>query len=109
MKTYFYRATFDRGIVEHIVKSGGGLEQTMRVSVEAFGGKVVRCHLTAASTDPIGFLEFPEDIAARSWNAFYSAQDGVSESRIERLLDEADIGELADRVRKNSARAVAHR
>ena len=32
---------------------------------------------------PIGFLEFPEDIAAGSWNAFYKIQPGVSESSIE--------------------------
>jgi len=109
MKTYFYRGSFDRTVVEHIVETGAGLERVMRVSVEAFGGKVIRCHLSASSVDPIGFLEFAEDIAARSWNAFYSTQPGVTGSTIERLLDEADIADLGKRVQASRAKAVAHR
>ncbi len=109
MKPYLYRATFDRSLIEHIVKTGGRLDDTMRVSIEAFGGRLVRCHLIAASIDPIGFVEFPEDIAARSWNAFYATQPGVTHSTIERMLDEADVAELAHRVRGSSAAATAHR
>lgn len=109
MKPYFYRAVFDRSLVDHMIRAGGNLEQTMRASVEAFGGKVVRCHLGAASVDPIGFLEFPEDIAARAWNAFYKMQPGVSDSRIERLLDEEDLQALAKQVQAAAPRAKAHR
>ena len=109
MKTYLYRATFSSSVLDHIIRVGGGLEPAMRVSVEAFGGQVVRCHLRASSVDPIGFLMFPDDISARAWNAFYKMQPGVSASVIERMLDEGDLASLARIVTEAGASATSHR
>jgi hypothetical protein len=109
MTPYFYKARIGSTLLAHIVENAASFQSTMRKSVEAFGGKLIQCHLLAHSGEPIGFLEFPDDIAARSWNAFYASQDGVLSSKIKRLLDEGDLAEMRRRVERNKPAAVAHR
>jgi hypothetical protein len=110
MKPYFYRGSITSALRAHIASNAPQFQSTMRASVEAFGGNLIRCHLLAnTSSDPIGFLEFPNDISARSWNAFYASQEGVLSSTIKRLLDESDLAEMHRLIEQNSAAAVAHR
>lgn len=109
MKPYFYKATISNVLLQHIASNASYFGSTMASSVNAFGGKLIRCHVMASSGDPIGFLEFPDDLAARAWNAFYGSQEGVLTSRISRLLDETDLGEMHGRVSLNKAAAMAHR
>jgi hypothetical protein len=109
MKPYFYHGSITSASRAAIVTNAPQFLSTMRASVEAFGGNLIRCHLLAStSTDPIGFLEFPNDIAARSWNAFYASQEGVLSSTIKRLLDEADLAEMHRLIEQNNAAAAAH-
>jgi|tagenome__1003787_1003787.scaffolds.fasta_scaffold17101914_1 hypothetical protein len=95
MKPYFYHGSINSALRARIASNEPQFQATMRAGVEAFGGNLIRCHLLASTSgDPIGFLEFPEDIAARSWNAFYASQEGVLSSTIKRLLDETDLAEM---------------
>lgn len=109
MKPYFYRGRYSPALLTHVLANATAFDKTMRASVEAFGGKLVRCHLSAAGSDPIGFLDFPSDIAARSWNAFYASQKGVLESHIQRLLDDADLADMAKLIASSKKAATGHR
>ncbi len=109
MKPYFYKGRFSSELVEHVIHNAKDFQNTMRISVEAFGGRLVRCHVMASGIDPIGFVDFPSDIQARAWNAFYLSQNGVLSSTIERLLDESDLEELGVLVNKNKSNASVHR
>jgi len=109
MKPYFYEGKFSSELFEHITDNAKDFQNTMRLSVEAFGGKLIRCYIKASSIDPIGFLEFPSDIQARSWNAFYVSQKGVLSSKITRLLDESDLEKVGLLVNENSSKASVHR
>lgn len=109
MKTYFYEGQFSPELRSHVLANAPRFQEIMRRSVEAFGGKLVRCHLTAAGSDPIGFLEFDRDISARAWNAYYAKQDGVLSSNIARLLDDDDLVTMAERFDRCGKEAEAHR
>jgi hypothetical protein len=109
MKPYFYRGTISPALFAHIAANAGKFDAAMRVSVEAFGGKLLRCHLSAESSDPIGFLMFPDDCSARAWSAFYASQDGVLSSKINRLLDEQDLGKMHRLIKDNKSAATGHR
>ena len=109
MKTYFYEGVFSPHLVRHVLQHPAKFDATMRSSIEAFGGRLLRCHLRAISNDPIGFVQFDEDVKAFAWNTFYAEQEGVSSSRIERVLDEADLATVAGNVDKCATAALAHR
>jgi hypothetical protein len=70
MIPYFYQARFTAGLIMHVIENASSFEDAMRASVEVFGGKVIKCALIASSSEPAGFLEFPDDVSARAWNVF---------------------------------------
>jgi uncharacterized protein with GYD domain len=109
MSVYFYRGEYSDELKEHVLKNAAQFEKIMRASIEVFGGKLDKCYLTAAGSDPIGFVEFADDIDARAWNTYYGSQKGVRNSRIRRLLDMDDIAAIAKRIGKNRSKAEAHR
>lgn len=109
MKPYFYQGHFTPPWRSHALSNAAKFQSTMRVSIEAFGGKLVRCHMLAGSVDPIGFIDFPDDLSARAWNAFYASQQGVESSTIARLLDDDDLVAVGSMVKKTAAKAAAHR
>lgn len=109
VKPYFYSGRYSPTLLLHVLQNSDEFASAMQTSVEAFGGRVVRCLLTAQSTDPVGFLEFPSDIEARSWNRFYAGQDGVVESRIQRLLDSGDLTQMKECISRNDVAASGHR
>jgi uncharacterized protein with GYD domain len=94
MKTYFYQATISAALRGKIIQEGERFQEAMRVSVEAFGGRVIRCELSAAGIDPIGFLEFPDEVAASAWSTSYASREGVLTSQVLRLLDQDDLDKL---------------
>ena len=109
MATFVYQGRFSPALLKHVIENAGNLDSAMSASIEAFGGKLVRCVFRANSGDPIGFVEFPSEIAARSWNIFYSRQDGVVESRIFKMLDVEDLREMNCQISNCQSAAMAHR
>jgi hypothetical protein len=107
MKSYFYQATISVALRAEIIQHAGRFQDTMRASVEAFGGRVIRCQLSAAGIDPIGFLEFPEEVAASAWTASYASREGVLTSSIQRLLDEEDLQRLNNLIKTTGATITA--
>ncbi len=81
----------------------------MRGSIEAFGGQLDKCFLSAAGGDPIGFVEFKNDLDARGWNLFYGSQNGVTSSNLESLIDYQELKKISKRVRQCSEKATQHR
>ncbi len=97
MKPYFYRARCTAVFIDYLLRNPAKFQVDMRASVEAFGGVVLNCKIVANSGgDPIGFLMFPSDIAARSWNTNYLRRKGIQESNIFRLLDDDDLQEMKE-------------
>ena len=109
MKPFFYQGAYSPALLKHVLANAAAFDKTMRLSIEAFGGRLIRCHLSAAGSDPIGFVEFPTDIAARSWNAFYAGQEGVLDSKISRLLDDNDLKQMKKLIQANEKAATGHR
>ncbi len=109
MKPYLYHGRLSPALRRHVLEHAREFQKTMRLSVEAFGGRLVRCHLSAAGSDPIGFLDFPDDLSARAWNTFYGGQDGVRASRIQRLLDDDDLGRMRSMLGDCAKAATGHR
>lgn len=109
MKKFFYQAKFSSQLLGHVLVNAIDFDNRMRTSVEAFGGKLTNCFLLAESTEPIGFVEFEEDVQARAWAAFYGTQDGVISSTIRRLLSTSDLTEMHRLIEKSEAAAKAHR
>jgi hypothetical protein len=109
MKPYFYTAEITAELLRHILLNGAGFQAVMQASVAAFGGRLVRCHLTAAGGEPIGFLEFPSDIEARAWNAYYLCQEGVRRSSIKKMLDEDDLSEINSLLMLHAPKGIIHR
>lgn len=98
MKAYFYKATISPEHRSHILSLGPRFQEIMAAGIEGFGGRLVRCALFAESGDPAGFLEFPDDVSARAWNAFNATQDGVLMSQINRMLDDNDLRRMATKI-----------
>lgn len=109
MKPYFYQGSFSPELRAHVLSNAREFQTTMRASVEAFGGKLVRCHMLQGSIDPIGFLDFPDALSASAWNAFYAGQKGVESSEIMPLLADDDLVSVGSLVDKNAKAATAHR
>ena len=107
MKSYFYQATISAVLRAEIIQDVGHFQNAMRASVEAFGGRVIRCQLSAAGADPIGFLEFPDEVAASAWTTSYVSREGVLTSSIQRLLDEKDLQRLNNLVNATGAGTTA--
>lgn len=49
-------------------------------------------------------MDFPDDVSARAWNAFYTSQHGVESSSIARLLDDEDLVRVSEAVASSAAR-----
>lgn len=109
MIPYFYQARIESDLVMHIVANASNFDLAMRTSVEAFGGKVLMCALIASSSEPAGFLEFPDDTSARAWNIFYLSQDGVTSSTIQRLHTTESLQIVSEQLNACSTSARAHR
>ncbi|MDR4467863.1 MAG: hypothetical protein MRJ68_06115 [Nitrospira sp.] len=109
MPMYFYRGTFAPELKTHILENARNFEAIMRGSIEAFGGKLDVCFLSATSAEPIGFVEFKNDLDARSWNLFYGSQHGVTTSDLESLIDYGELQKIAKRVNQCSEKATQHR
>ena len=109
MKPYFYRGKFTPALISTVCNDPDAFNRTMRASVQAFGGALLNCRLEAFGADPIGFLEFPTDIAARSWNTFYASRKGVLESKISRLLDDEDLKDMKKLVQASKRAPTARR
>ncbi len=109
MPFYLYQAKLSSKAREHILHNSTKFDEVMKQSVAAFGGELVKCFLTAAGGDPIGFLIFEDDIRARAWSLYYGTQDGVQSSNIQRLLETDELNEIHGIVHKSRDRAEAHR
>jgi hypothetical protein len=76
MKTYFYRGRYASSIWQKLISDPKDIGEILRVSIESFGGKVIGCFVLN-STEPIGFVDFPDDLSANAWCLNLSSQDGV--------------------------------
>jgi hypothetical protein len=97
--SFFYRGKCTDALIKYILRDPLAFSRDMKKSVEAFGGEVLNCQIDATSIDPIGFLRFPTDVAARAWNIHYGSRKDVAESHIYRLLSDADLLEIKKRIK----------
>lgn len=109
MPMYFYRGTFSPELKTHILENAGRFEEIMKGSIQAFGGALDKCFLSSTGGDPIGFVEFKNDLDARSWNMFYASQKGVVDSELVSLIDYDELREISKRVHQCSETATQHR
>lgn len=109
MPFYLYRAKLSSKALNHVLHNSAHFDEVMKQSVAAFGGELVKCFLTAAGGDPIGFLIFENDTRARAWSLYYGSQKGVQSSKIQRLLETEELSEVHKIIHESRDRAEAHR
>lgn len=109
MIPYFYQARLSSELITHIVDNASSFEKAMRTSVEAFGGQVIKCALIASSSEPAGFLEFPDETSARAWSVFYLSQEGVISSSLHRLHTDESLQMVCQKLKVCSDAARSHR
>lgn len=109
MILYHYKGEVSSDLLMHIVENAPRFEEVMRSSVEAFGGKVIKCGVLASSGEPIGFLEFPDETSARAWKTYYYAQEGVQKCTLQRLHDINNLAAIKGKIASCSEAASVHR
>ena len=90
MKTYFYRGRYTSSAWRNLVVEPKDIGELLRVSIESFGGRVIGCYVLMG-TEPIGFVEFPDDISANAWCLNLSSQDGVDSAAIAPVVSTFDL------------------
>ena len=109
MIPYFYRSRIDSDLLMHILVYAKDFDASMRSSGEAFCGMLVKCAILASSSEPIAFVEFPDDESAMAWKTFYYAQTGVQHCTLERQHTEKSLGDLKLKSDTSSEEAQKHR
>ncbi|MBD2028130.1 hypothetical protein [Leptolyngbya sp. FACHB-711] len=90
MKTYFYRGRYTPSAWRNLIAEPKDIGELLRVSIESFGGHVIGCFILR-STEPIGFIEFPDDISANAWCLSLASQDGIDFVEIEPAIKTSDL------------------
>ncbi len=90
MKTYIYRGTYTASAWKALIAKPADIGAIMRASIERFSGRVIACFVVFGS-DPIGFIEFPDDTAANAWAVSLAAQDGVGSVELNPVVSTKDL------------------
>jgi uncharacterized protein with GYD domain len=86
MQVYLYEGGYTSEAWAKLIGDAKDLAESLRPSIEELGGKVIACYLKLGAGDAIGFVEFPDNIAAESWLMFMSSQNGVKHVKLDPLL-----------------------
>jgi uncharacterized protein with GYD domain len=86
MQTYLYQGSYTSAFWAKQLTAPKDLAEFLRPSIEGLGGRVVACFLKLSSHEPIGFVEFPDNIAAESWAMYMSSQNDVTRVELTALL-----------------------
>lgn len=86
MAYFLYEGAYSQEGWASLLAEPKDLAEALRPSIEGFGGKVVACFLAVDGHEPIGFVEFPDDISAAAWSMSISARPGVASARLRPLI-----------------------
>jgi hypothetical protein len=94
MEPYFFEGKYTPTRFKQAMDNTNDYQNSIRLSIEKFDGKLFRCFYTAIGNGLIGFVEFPSFLHASAWNAYSQGQDSVLSFTITRLLDESELSQV---------------
>lgn len=86
MPAYLYEGTYSAESWAGLVADPRDIAEVLRPGIEKFGGKVVACYQTVLKYEPIGFVEFPDYVAAGAWVMSMVKQPGVTGVKLTPLV-----------------------
>jgi len=96
MKPYIYRGLYTSAAWKRLTSKPRDIGMGLKKSIESFRGSVIACFMM--SNDPIGFVEFPDDLTANAWGAHLSTQEGIKDVEITPLTPTSDFKESLELV-----------
>jgi len=94
MEPYFFEGKYATTHFMQAMDNTNDYQNSIRLSIEKFEGRLFRCFYTTIGNGLIGFAEFPSFLHASAWNAYSQGQDGILSFTITRLLDETELRQV---------------
>lgn len=100
MNTYIYRGKYSASAWASLIGEPKDIGVVMQKSIAQFGGRVIACFVFGA--DPIGFIEFPDDMAANVWGVSLAAHTGVLSVEINPVVSTKELLKSLELAKKHA-------